>query len=211
VATASAQPCPDVEVVFARGHSEPPGVGQTGQSFVDALRAQAGNRSVGAYPVNYDANANILDRIAFAGTVIDGIRDASTHIETMAANCPRTRMVLGGYSEGAAVAGYTTADVIPPGLPVELQQELPEPMPPAMADHVAAVVLLGMPSDEFMRGIGAPPIVIGPRYADKTLKLCTLADNVCDGSPAGLPSIVHQLYPVNGMTIQAAGFVVARL
>ena len=32
----SADPCPDVEVVFARGTSEPPGVGMAGRALVDA-------------------------------------------------------------------------------------------------------------------------------------------------------------------------------
>ena len=36
--------CPDVEVVFARGTFEPPGVGATGQAFVDALRARLPER-----------------------------------------------------------------------------------------------------------------------------------------------------------------------
>ena len=34
---ADAKPCADVEVVFARGSDEPPGVGKVGQAFVDAL------------------------------------------------------------------------------------------------------------------------------------------------------------------------------
>ena len=38
VPSVSAQPCPDVEVVFARGTAEPPGVGGIGQAFVDSLR-----------------------------------------------------------------------------------------------------------------------------------------------------------------------------
>ena len=50
---ASAEPCPDVEVVFARGTGEQAGVGGVGQAFVDAVRAQAGGRSVGVYAVNY--------------------------------------------------------------------------------------------------------------------------------------------------------------
>ena len=33
--SAAADPCPDVEVVFARGTTEPPGVGGVGQAFVD--------------------------------------------------------------------------------------------------------------------------------------------------------------------------------
>ena len=53
VPSASAQPCPDVEVVSARGTGEPPGVGGIGQGFVDSLRSQAGGRSVGVYAVNY--------------------------------------------------------------------------------------------------------------------------------------------------------------
>jgi cutinase len=34
---------------------------------------------------------------------VDGISDAGHHVESMAASCPRTKMVLGGYSQGAAV------------------------------------------------------------------------------------------------------------
>ena len=49
---AAAGPCPDVEVVFARGTDEPPGVGPTGQAFVDSLRSKAPGRSVGIYAVN---------------------------------------------------------------------------------------------------------------------------------------------------------------
>ena len=37
IPSASAQ-CPDVQVVFARGTGEAPGVGPTGQAFVDSLR-----------------------------------------------------------------------------------------------------------------------------------------------------------------------------
>jgi cutinase len=49
---ASAGPCPDVEVVFVRGTTEPPGVGFTGQAFVDSLTSKVPGRSVGvcAFP-----------------------------------------------------------------------------------------------------------------------------------------------------------------
>ena len=58
VPAASAQACPDVDVVFARGTAEPPGVGGVGQVFVDALRSEAGGKSVEVYPVNYVASAD---------------------------------------------------------------------------------------------------------------------------------------------------------
>ena len=49
--SAHAAPCPDAEVIFARGTTELPGVGPTGEAFVDSLRSQVGAKSVGVYPV----------------------------------------------------------------------------------------------------------------------------------------------------------------
>jgi cutinase len=211
VPSASAQPCPDVEVVFARGTGEPPGVGGVGQSFVDALRAQVGTRSTAVYPVNYVASSDFGDRMGFARTVIDGIRDASAHVESTAANCPETRIVLGGFSQGAAVAGFVTAAAIPDAIPAEYRSYIPNPMPPEVANHVAAVALIGKPSDQFMRDFGAPPIVIGPLYAPKTIDLCAPDDTICNGAPGAAPSIAHALYGVNGMANQAAGLAASRL
>ena len=95
-------------MVFARGTFEPPGVGGTGQAFVDALRAKVGDKSVDVYPVNYPASLDFA-------TAADGIIDATNKIRDVAGNCPNTKMVLGGYSQGAAVMAYTTEDAIPAG------------------------------------------------------------------------------------------------
>uniref|UniRef100_UPI00109ECFA8 cutinase family protein n=2 Tax=Mycobacterium TaxID=1763 RepID=UPI00109ECFA8 len=46
----AAAACPDVQVVFARGTGEEPGVGPTGQAFVDALHQRVGDRSFDVYP-----------------------------------------------------------------------------------------------------------------------------------------------------------------
>ncbi|GAC1648287.1 MAG: alpha/beta fold hydrolase [Mycobacterium sp.] len=208
VPSSSAQPCPDVEVVFARGTGEPPGVGGIGQAFVDALRAQAGARSVDTYPVNYPASSDFGAGMDFALTVIQGIRDAADHIQATAANCPNTRMVLGGFSQGAVVAGFVTSVVIPAGIPTAL---VPPPMPPEVANHVAAVALFGKPSDAFMRDAGAPPVVIGPLYVPKTIDQCAEGDTICNGAPPGPPNAAHGSYGVNGMVNKAAAFAVGRL
>ncbi|AKN18434.1 cutinase [Mycobacterium haemophilum DSM 44634] len=199
VPAATADPCPDIDVVFARGTGEPPGIGSVGGPFVDALRSQVGSKSIGVYPVNYPASSD-FGNSDFPFTVIDGIRDASSHIESMAANCPKTREVLGGYSQGAAVAGYVTSAAVPPGIPAAV---VPPPMPPEVASHVAAVTLFGTPSDHFLQQYGAPPIAIGPLYQPKTLELCAVGDAICGdgGSPAA-----HALYSVNGMAGQAADY-----
>ncbi len=205
--SAAAEPCPDVEVVFARGTGEPPGVGGVGQSFVDAVRAQAAGKSVSAYPVNYAASGDFANTTAFAQTVIDGVRDAGSHVQSTAANCPDTRIVLGGYSQGAAVAGFVTSAEVPPGVPAAA---VPAPLPRDVADHVAAVVLFGKPSDAWTSRYGAPAITVGPAYAAKTTELCAQGDTICDGTPGGQPSFAHALYPVNGMVGDAATFAVSR-
>ncbi|MGB3474165.1 MAG: cutinase family protein [Mycobacterium sp.] len=211
VPSVAAQPCTDVEVVFARGTGEPPGVGGIGQSFVDALHAKVGERSFEVYPVNYAASNDFGGGVDFARTVVDGIRDAGSHIENTAANCPSTRIVLGGFSQGAALAGYTTSAEIPKEVPADYLAYIPHPMPPSVADHVAAVVLFGTPSAEFLQPNGAPPVRIGPQYASKALELCADGDTICNGAPAGGPPFAHASYGVNGMTEQGAEYAAGHL
>jgi cutinase len=204
----AAPPCPDVELVFARGTGEPPGVGGVGQSYVDALRAQLGPRTLDVYPVNYAASSDFNNREAFAATVIDGVKDAGAHVQATAANCPGTKIVLGGYSQGAIVAGYVTADHTPAGVPASAA---PAPLPASVADHVAAVTLFGTPSPELLKQYDAPELVIGPSYATKLLELCAPGDTICDGTPDGQPGIAHVSYGFNGMTGQAASYAVDRI
>jgi cutinase len=195
-ATPSAS-CPDVEVVFARGTFEAPGVGATGQSFVNALTAQLPGRTIETYGVNYPAS---LDFQAAA----DGIADASNEIQGIVASCPNTKIVLGGYSQGAAVAAYTTFDSIPAGM--ALPAGITGPMPPAVAPHIAAVVLFGTPDNWFLNLVdpNAPPVTVGQLYAGKTTQLCNQGDPVC--FPGGLDRSAHSAYKDNGMADQAATF-----
>jgi cutinase len=208
---AAAQPCSDVEAVFARGTGEPAGVGGIGEPFVDELRTAIGPKSLNVYPVNYEASGNFSDRIEFAQSFLDGVKDASSHIEATAANCPKTRIVLGGYSQGAAVAAGVTSASVPAGVPAEYLSFMPKPMPPEIANHVAAVTLFGKPSQAWLQNYGAPLIVVGPLYAPKTDDLCADGDTICNGDPGGLPSFAHSSYPMNGMTAQAAGYAAGHL
>lgn len=206
---AVAKPCADVEVIFARGSDEPPGVGKVGQAFVDALHTASADRSIAVYPVNYAAASGFSSGIDFDRSVIAGIGDEVSHIEWTALDCPDTQIVLGGYSQGAAVTGYATAPSVPNGLPDELVPDLPRPMPDVVADHVAAVILFGKPSATFIRRYDAPPVVVGPRYAAKTREYCARNDAVCDGTD-GIP-FGHLDYPTNGMPADAAAFAVRRI
>jgi cutinase len=217
VPSASAQPCPDIEVVFARGTYEQPGVGMVGQAFVDSLQSQAGARSVGVYGVDYAASGDfpppgdIQAGLQFLSTVLNGIYNAKDHVQSTAANCPNTRIVIGGYSQGAALAGFLTSADVPKEVPAEYLQYVPKPMAPEIAKHVAAVTLFGKPSDQFLHTYGVPPIKIGPLYAPKTIELCAPGDDICSGVPDGQPGLAHLSYGMNGMTNDAAAFVVSHL
>ena len=201
-ANAANDSCAAVEVVFARGTFEAPGVGATGQAFVDALTARLPGKSVDVYAVNYPASLNF-------GQAVDGVADASNRIQSIVAQCPATKIVLGGYSQGAAVAGYTTASAVPAGF--TLPASISGPMPAAVASHVAAVALFGTPDDWFL-GLAdrsAPSISIGDLYTAKTVQLCATGDPVC--FPGGLDRSAHSSYKSNGMADQAADFVAGRL
>jgi cutinase len=199
---APAQPCPDVQVVFARGTMEPPGLGRAGQAFVDALTARAAGRTVDVAPVNYPASLDFA-------TAADGVVDAANRVQSTASVCPTTKIVLGGYSQGAAVAAYITEDAVPAG--VTLPLGITGPMPAFVADHVAAVVLFGKPSSGFLQMVytGAPPITVGSRYVSKTLDLCIADDPVC--AAGGGDNAAHTEYPDNGMADQAAQFAMSKL
>ncbi|MGH3970924.1 MAG: cutinase family protein, partial [Mycobacterium sp.] len=128
-----------------------------------------------------------------------------------AANCPNTRIVLGGYSQGAALAGFVTSAAIPTQVPTDYAAFIPKPLPAEVANHVAAVTLFGKPSNQWLQSYGAPPITIGPLYTSKTIDLCASDDTICDGAPGGGPSMAHGAYVVNGMVDQAADFATSRL
>ena len=203
IAPASAAPCPDAEVTFARGTDEAPGVGAVGQQFIDALRSQVGGRSIGVYPVNYPAGDDLAPS-ASAGAV-----DAHAHVRSMVATCPNTKLVLGGYSQGAGAIDLTTIARAP------ISGLVPDILTADEAEHVAALALFGNPTGRFL---GAPVTELSPWYGAKTVDLCAPGDPVCSpGALLTLPSHdelfspEHLSYTHNGMPSQAATFVAGRL
>ena len=195
--SASAAACSDVQVVFARGTFEAPGVGGVGQAFVDSLRSKIGDKSMDVYAVNYPASLDFA-------TAADGVIDARNKVQDVANTCPNTEIVLGGFSQGAAVAGYITADARASGLHPASGHHRTDAV--RRRHHVAAVALFGKPSNGFLQTINtaAPPITVGSLYAGKTLDLCAPADPIC--GPGGGDGAAHNSYPVNGMTDQAATY-----
>lgn len=206
IPSAAAEQCPDIEVVFARGTGDPPGVGLVGQAFIDSLRSIVGGRSVGVYAVNYAATMNFL-------RAAEGAADANNHVQFMVANCPATRLVLGGFSQGAAVidlmlgvspglAAIPGVGAIPglgavPGLDLGA---VAAPLPPEAADHVAAVAVFGNPLGKILGPLNA----LSPAYGARTIDLCNVNDPICGEGDLDNRAAHHQYVP--GMTDQAATF-----
>jgi cutinase len=185
--------CPAVEVIFARGRLEPVGAGQIGNAFVSALRSKSG-KNINLYAVRYPAD-NQIDV---------GANDMSARVQSTMASCPDTRIVLGGYSLGAAVTDVALA------VPFAFFG-FDNPLPPDAEQHIAAVALFGNGS-QWAGPIGA----FNPVYRERTIEMCHGADPVCN--PAD-PNTWEQnwsdhaakAYIDAGMVNDAAAFAAGRL
>jgi len=185
VPVATADGCPDAEVVFARGTGEPVGPGGPGQAFFDSLTSQLPGKVVNLYPVDYPSTND------YVNSAHAGADDAVAHVQGTAASCPNTRIVLGGYSQGAAVMDMTS-----------------HRLSPQVANRVAAVALFGNPQSSYAKSLSDSQIpAIESGYSPKTIDICLPNDNIC----AEGGSIIAHLGYVPDATNQAAAFVASRL
>ena len=59
-APAQADPCPNIEVIFARGTHDDPGMGRVGSVLVDAIQPLVGNRTVTGYAPRFNTSSEVL-------------------------------------------------------------------------------------------------------------------------------------------------------
>lgn len=192
--TATAAPCPDVDLVFARGTGEPPGMGRVGDALAATLPPVLAGKTLGTYPVDYPASYNFL-------STRNGANDAAEHIAWMADHCPATRIVLGGFSQGASVVSML-AGVPPIGDRVGSIGSAP-PLAPVLTANVAAVAVFGNPGARF----GSPLSTTG-QFAGRTIDLCSQGDPICS---AGRDRSAHSNYELPPYPGQAAGFIAGLL
>jgi cutinase len=166
-------------------------MGRVGDALFAALQPALGSRSIEAYAVNYPASYNFL-------TTADGANDARDHIAAMADQCPATRLVLGGFSQGAAAVSML-AGVPPVGQRIGNFGSAP-PLDPGLADKVAAVAVFGNPGIRF----GTPLSSTG-LFAGRAIDLCSPGDPVC--TVGGRDRGAHSDYESPPYPDQAAGFV----
>jgi cutinase len=189
---ASAADCPDAEVIFARGTDEPAGLGRVGDAFVDSLRKQAGGMNIETYAVNYKAS-----KLQLHGG--DGANDAISHIKSTVSSCPDTKIVLGGFSQGASVI-----DIVA-GVPMG-GITWGSSLPPQYATNIAAVATFGDVADRTGGSLPTQSALLGYKAID----LCNPNDPICHAGPGNEWSGHTEGY-VPVYTTQAAAFTAAKL
>lgn len=192
LAATAAAACPAVELIFARGRLEPAGAGQIGNALASALRSRGKN--VNLYAVRYPAD-NQIDV---------GANDMSARVQSTMAGCPDTRIVVGGYSLGAAVTDVLLA------VPFQFFG-FNNPLPPGADQHIAAVALFGNGS-----AWAGPLGAVSPLYRERTIDLCHGVDPICNPADPNTweknwSDHAAKAYIDAGMVNQAADFIAGRV
>ncbi|KAH7380542.1 cutinase-domain-containing protein [Phaeosphaeria sp. MPI-PUGE-AT-0046c] len=155
----SSSACPKAILVFARGSTETGTLGTLGRPLGDALERKYGAKDVWVQGVGgpYDATigGNLLPRGSTPASIAEMVR-----LLTMAnTKCPTSKVVAGGYSQGAALAAAAVSDSTA-----------------AVRDQIVGTVLFGYTKNLQNRGAI-------PNYPSNKLKVfCNTGDLVCTGT-----------------------------
>ncbi|WP_051016426.1 cutinase family protein [Nocardia cyriacigeorgica] len=158
---ARADGCAAAELVVARGTHEPGYLGAVVGDPLYAAVSETVTVSVGAYAVRYPAD--LLD----PASVSTGTTDLVDHLIARSARCPGQRYIIAGYSQGALVvhgALGTGVMALMPGI---------RQLPPAIAPHIAAVLLFGDP-------LRLNAWSVTDMYAGRTRNFCAPGDPICE-------------------------------
>lgn len=206
-APGAASRCPDVTVVAVPGTTETnpnadPHVptGMLGKVVEPVKKAARPRRVSGLYvPYPADIIGGAADSFGYGFSRRKGIENASTAITAQARQCPRTRFLLTGYSQGAQVAG-------------DLGAAIGAGQSPIPADKILGVALLADPAQapqgEPTIGVtGSPVGFAGSRQGgfgaltDRVLAVCAPNDFYCN-VPMQSPTI--RLIGLLGSQLDAA-------
>ena len=166
-----------------------------GAAFVEALIPRLNGRTIETFAVNYPADFDFLE-------AAEGADAAAEQIAAVASRCQNAKIVLGGYSQGAAVVDML-ARVHPLGGVIGDLGSAP-PLAPPFADAVTAVAVFGNPATKF-----GTPLAQNGEFAGKSIDLCIAQDPIC--SPNGEDMAAHSYYVLSPYPDDSAGFVAERL
>ncbi|KAK3680238.1 hypothetical protein LTR78_000616 [Recurvomyces mirabilis] len=170
-------PCRAITILFARGTTESGNVGTlAGPPLFQAVANAVGAGNVAVQGVNYGAT--------IAGFLVGGDPAGSSTLASLLAKaqskCPKTKLVLSGYSQGGQLVHNAAAM-----------------LSASQTSFVNSVVIFGDPDNG--RAIGKIP-------SSKVLIICHVGDDICLGGDLVLAP--HLTYALNAQ--RAASFIVAK-
>jgi hypothetical protein len=165
--------CKPIIIIFARGTFEPPPAPGllVGYWFTQDVQKKYPGK-VAVQSVTYKAGIGGY----LSGGDADGAKTMAKMVEDTVKSCPKSRIVMGGYSQGGQVVHKATAQ-----------------MSANAAKHVKAIVIFGDPdAGKKMKGID-------PKEVDT---MCASSDPICKGLP--IPLGTHLTYGAAHHTEEAA-------
>jgi hypothetical protein len=206
---ASGSGCAQVSIITARASTEAAGEGITGALVTQVVNAST--QTVSRASVSYPATLN-----NYANSSLQGINALKSQLTTLVQNCPNTKVVLFGYSQGAHVVG----DVLGGGQGGSLGTATAA-VASNISSHVTAIVTFGDPrhvasGPKFNLGTSTTNGLF-PRssaqvsalnaFASKFQAYCDANDEFCS---SGNSLNVHLTY-LNRYQNQAASFVLGKI
>jgi len=200
-ATASAAPgCPDVHWIGAAGSGERTGADLTtyngmgrvvNQSLADlSSQLQHDGRTMTAEAVDYpavpvpDDNGGVGAWLGFMGSVDAGAKALGEQYATFVAQCPTSKVVLAGYSQGAMVVHRNLAALAgSPNLTAVLLiadgDRRPED-PTLNLGTASGIPERGKGVAQDWPILAHAPAPLAPELGARTISVCNLNDAVCD-------------------------------
>ena len=207
-AVASSGGCAAVSIITARASTEAAGEGITG-NLVTAI-VNASTQTVSRASVSYPATLN-----NYANSSLQGINALKSQLTTLVQNCPSTKVVLLGYSQGA----HVVLDVLGGGQGGSLGTATP-PIASNIASHVTAVATFGdprhVPNQSFDLGTAtrngrfprsSTQLSVLAGFASRIAAWCDSNDTFCD---SGNSTQVHLTY-LNRYQTAAQNFVLGKV
>jgi hypothetical protein len=205
---ASGSGCAQVSIITARASTEAAGEGITGALVTQVVNAS--NQTVSRASVSYPASLN-----NYANSSLQGINALKSQLTTLVQNCPNTKVVLMGYSQGA----HVVLDVLGGGQGGSLGTAT-APISSSIGSHVTAVATFGDPrhvtgqafdlgtatrNGQFPRSSTQLNVLAG--YASRIQAYCDSNDTFC---ASGNSLQVHLTY-LNRYQTQAENFVLGKV
>ncbi|WP_226351078.1 MULTISPECIES: cutinase family protein [unclassified Pseudonocardia] len=166
--------CPQIETIAVRGSTEAQGGGSIAGPQASSIQSRSA-QTVRTHDLVYPASLG-----NYASSVRQGVSALRSRLAATSAQCPSTRFVLIGYSQGAQVIGDTLAAGGVPG-----------------ADRIPAVLLFGDPTfngresyntgsySAARNGVFARSRGTLSAYASSIRSYCNATDNFCQRGATG--------------------------